>query len=477
MTALAARLREPIARAPHPARAVAAVAGLVAVAAVTAGLATGDATLRFAIVGVAGVLAIGLAARVPAAVLVLVALWLPLLGLARRVVEYYATPEDADALILIAPVAFGVLTVFAAMHGAFARMTALSKTVLALSVVVLLGAVNTEYQTLRAGLAALIFLLVPMLAFWVGRAFCDDALLRRVLFVAAGAAIVAGAYGIGQALVVFPRWDDYWVETSGYTSLYVGDTVRPFSSFASAAEFGYFLAVGIAVWVVYGSRRARFVFALPVVALLLLALVLESSRGVAMTLVLALGLVVAARRGVRLPSALSIGAVTVLAVVLSLRLVASDGAPGQLSLLSHQLEGLAYPLDPERSTATAHLSLIGDGIRLIAREPLGHGASTVTAAARRLDETNATFLNTEADPGNAAAALGLPGLVLYALLVVLAVPRLYRHAAARRDLLSIAALGVVLVTALQWLNGGQYAVAYLPWLVLGWLDRPREEHA
>jgi hypothetical protein len=37
---------------------------------------------------------------------------------------------------------------------------------------------------------------------------------------------------------------------------------------------------------------------------------------------------------------------------------------------------------------------------------------------------------------------------------------------------------VLVITLLQWLNGGQYAVAFLVWLVLGWVDRARlAEHA
>lgn len=49
-------------------------------------------------------------------------------------------------------------------------------------------------------------------------------------------------------------------------------------------------------------------------------------------------------------------------------------------------------------------------------------------------------------------------------------PLAYRVAARRRDIVAMAALGVLCVTFLQWLNGAQYAVAPLPWLVLGWLD-------
>ena len=79
---------------------------------------------------------------------------------------------------------------------------------------------------------------------------------------------------------------------------------------------------------------------------------------------------------------------------------------------------------------------------------------------------------TEIDPSNVAVALGLPGLVAYLVVLVAGMLRVYGIAARRRDGVAFAALGVLAVTAGQWLNGGQYAVAVLPWLILGWADRP-----
>ena len=78
------------------------------------------------------------------------------------------------------------------------------------------------------------------------------------------------------------------------------------------------------------------------------------------------------------------------------------------------------------------------------------------------------------DPSNVAVALGLPGLSRTWSSRHRDAPRV-RDRGRRRDGLALAALGVVTLTALQWLNGGQYAVAVLPWLVLGWADRPRME--
>ena len=46
----------------------------------------------------------------------------------------------------------------------------------------------------------------------------------------------------------------------------------------------------------------------------------------------------------------------------------------------------------------------------------------------------------------------------------------YRLASRRRDPLTIAVLGVAVVTLFQWLNGDLYSVAWLFWLTLGWAD-------
>jgi hypothetical protein len=47
----------------------------------------------------------------------------------------------------------------------------------------------------------------------------------------------------------------------------------------------------------------------------------------------------------------------------------------------------------------------------------------------------------------------------------------------RRDFVSRVALGIIAVTFLQWTNGGLYAVAFLPWLMMGWLDRDARDSA
>jgi hypothetical protein len=82
---------------------------------------------------------------------------------------------------------------------------------------------------------------------------------------------------------------------------------------------------------------------------------------------------------------------------------------------------------------------------------------------------------TEADPSNVAVALGVPGLLVYLALVVTGFSQAYGLAAKRQDVLAVLGLAVITLTFLQWLNGGQYSIAFLLWLVFGWIDRRANE--
>jgi hypothetical protein len=136
------------------------------------------------------------------------------------------------------------------------------------------------------------------------------------------------------------------------------------------------------------------------------------------------------------------------------------------------VNGLANPLNPHSSTLAVHASMVGEGFVTALHDPLGVGTGAVTIAGQKFGGQG---LNTEADPSNAAVALGLPGLITFAVLLCAAFGRAYRLAVRRRDALSLIALGVLAVTLLEWLTGGEYAVAFLVWLTIGWVDRASDE--
>ena len=144
----------------------------------------------------------------------------------------------------------------------------------------------------------------------------------------------------------------------------------------------------------------------------------------------------------------------------------SSTTSGQL--ISHDVAGLSDPLNPQTSTVGVHLSLVVNGVKSAFSDPVGRGIGAVTIAGRTFGGVTA---GTEADPSNMAVGLGLPGLIAYLFVLVLGVRVVYRVACARRDPVALIALGIVAVTTLQWFNGGLYAIAFLPWLAMGWADR------
>ncbi|HET7572561.1 MAG TPA: hypothetical protein VFJ77_07830 [Gaiellaceae bacterium] len=440
------------------------------VASLAAGVLVQHSTLlRLGLAGILILLVAVVGVRAPRPLLLALPVWLVALGLIRRLLTGLSSSGPADPLLLVGPLALVVLTFATFDRGAFQRLTTLAKLVLAYSLLVLLGAANPEQGSVTAGATALIFF-VPLLAFWIGRGLVDRQLLQRLLIVVGILGIPAALYGLRQTFGGFPTWDQRWIEEQGYTSLNVGGVTRPFSSFSSAAEYATFLAIAMAIWLQLGPRRFLRPISLAVAGLLAVAVFYQSSRG---TIVMLLGggaVMLAARRRLPLTAAASLGAALLLAVPAVVKQIAPstyDSGDPTASLVQHQVEGLANPLDPNASTAGAHMQLVVSGIESAFHHPAGHGISQVTIAGKKF---GAQTTNTEADISNAAVALGLPGFLLFVAIFAVGFGAAYRLARGGGRL-EVVAVGILTVTTMQWLNGGQYSVAFLPWLLLGWVDR------
>lgn len=442
-------------------------------------MATEPQLLRVALLGAIVLLVAGVTFFAPTKTLLALMIWLAALGFLRRVVSGYAPAGGNDPLLLVEPLILALLVAVAVGRGAFRQRSSLSNAVAVLTLLVLLGALNPLQGSVVAGVAGLLFILVPMLGFWVGRGLCDDETMRRLLKLVGGMALVAGLYGLGQTFIGLPSWDFNWVweaRDRGYDALFVYSAgggpgaIRPFAMFASASEYVVYVAVGIVVWIAFWQRTPRAPLALASLGVLIVALLYGSSRGSVVSLVAALVLMRGAWKGRQLSVSLVTTAGILLLVPLAAGVVVPDsvGTSGPGSLIAHQLEGLRDPLDPKASTAGAHADLVIGGVRSAISEPLGVGVGSISIASSRFGGVQKA---TEADPSNVAVALGLPGLVAYLAVLAVAFRRGYLVALRRRDRLALAALGILGVTAFQWLAGGNYAVAILPWLVLGWLDR------
>lgn len=424
--------------------------------------------LRITIVAAFMVLTLGLASVDPDKVLVGLMVWLAALGMLRRVLSQISAVGPADPLLLVAPFALGVLVFHAAQEGAFKDLSRLAKAVGILSVLLILGALNPLQTSITAGVVGLIFLLVPIGAFWIGRTLADHTLLS-LLRVAVVAGVLGAVYGLMQTFRGFPSWDAAWIQDNGYTALSVYGKIRPFSTFSSAGEYGVFLAIALVLCLVLWAKPATLPMALALVACLAVALVYQSSRGDLVVAVVALALVTAAYS--RVPSVLSLLFVAgaLFGLVAGVRQLApsTSGNSVASALVQHEVAGLSHPLNSKVSTLGSHYQELTSGMGAAFHHPLGTGIADITIAGSKF---GATTQSTESDPSNMAVALGLPGLVVYLIILGLGMLRAYKLASVRRDVLALACLGILGVTLLQWLNGGQYAVAFLPWIALGWID-------
>jgi hypothetical protein len=474
-----ARLPSPRSVLSVPASALVAFAVAIAGAAAAALFVTQPTWDRWVLAAViGGSLAVVSIDRPRTAVLVTI-LCLPFLALLRRLLIAQAPWTSQDPLLAVGPLVAAV--VLAALWIRRRRPLApdlLSKLVLALLALTLVQTLNPNGSGPEAALGGLVFIAVPLLWFFIGREIGDRHFALVLLFGTVVLAAAIGAYGLWQAQVGLPRWDSDWLEVAGYNSLYVNHgneyTIRPFGTFSSAAEYASYLGVGIAIAAASLLHRKRWpALAIPV---LVVAVLFASGRTVLVLTVLGV-LVMATLRTKRPGVGLSILAGGLTAAVLALQLggPALADATRKLNnpLLSHVAEGLAHPLDPNRSTLVAHWLLLRDGVGDSIAHPLGFGTAATNIASEKLGSPDRPR-KTEVDISNAFVSLGPLGGVLFVIIIGVVFQRVADAYRRTRDPLLLAVVGLLVVTLGQWLNGGHYALAPLTWLLVGYAAAGRE---
>ncbi len=164
-------------------------------------------------------LVIGVGVLAPSRLLYGLVVWLVALGLVRRLFDTTAGATShaglGDPLLLVEPVVMLVLVAVASQRGAFRDRTRLANAVLVLNVLAVVEVLNPLQGSPLVGVGGLLFLLVPMLAFWVGRSLVDDRMLRRLFVMIAALGVLAVIYGLFQQYRGLPSWDEAWVHLVG----------------------------------------------------------------------------------------------------------------------------------------------------------------------------------------------------------------------------------------------------------------------
>jgi len=412
----------------------------------------------------------------PKSLLILLTVWMAELGLIRRVVPGGSSSSfSGDPLLIVGPAVLFFLIVVAANGGAFRERGALAKTVMAFNVVCVLEALNPKQGGFTVGLGGLLFVLVPMMAFWIGRSFLEDFEAKTIVKIVAWLGLFSALYGLFQEFRHFPSWDARWIQTSGYSALNVGNgVVRAFGSSASAQEYAAFLGVGIVAWLsllLTSQSRWKLVQLVPI-GVIADALYYEAQRTLLFMSVFAAAVVVAARFKVRPTGVLLFGALAIMAlptVASTLGGSSSNCQQGQTACqLSQRSNTIANPTGSNTSFS-GHLAETRKGVEAAFTRPLGNGVGSTTLAAARFNTARAGR-GTEFDPGNAGTSLGIVGLLLYLVMVYLVFRSCYRAAMLSRDVIGLFAIGIASVDLLQWMNGDLYSVTWLTWLFIGWAE-------
>jgi hypothetical protein len=395
--------------------------------------------------------------------------YLVLVAFLRRLLIPAAGWISADPMLLVAPVVAGVLLVklFVLERRPLAP-DLLSRLVLLLLALTLLEAFNPA-GGIGAGITGLLFMAVPLLWLFVGREVLTDRLSDRMMVLVIVLGTAVGAYGLVQTQLGDPPWDVNWLNvTGGYDALNVGGQIRAWGTFSSSAEYALFVGSALAAAVAFVLRgRAVAMLVIPVLAV---SLFLSSGRGALITAFLAIVVML----GLRTRRPVMAVIVTVCAVGLAFgalkvfgSTLSSTSASSGSELISHQLGGIADPLNPNSSTLLLHWKLVEDGVKSGITHPLGKGTGATNNAAgvnqqSALEQTQAT----EVDMSNAFVALGAAGGVLYVLIVLAVLWKAAAQYFARREAM-LPVIGLLVVGLGQWLTGGHYALSPLTWLLIG----------
>lgn len=403
--------------------------------------------------------------------------FLPFLAFTRRLLIEDAGWPSNDPLLLVGPVVVGALVVrLFVVEGRSLAPDRLSKLVLALVVIATIQVFNPAGLGLTTGVTGLMFVLGPLLWFFVGREIADDALVRRLLVVVVVSAAAIAVYGLLQSESGLPSWDIQWLDVTsgeGYTSLEVDDALRPWGTFSSSLEYALWLGVALTIAVALALHRSAYL--LLVTPLIAAAVFISGTRAALLGALFGIAVIIGlrTRRGGASLLTVVVGVAIIVGGLATLgpRLQQAAGQGGN-DLVQRQVGGVTEPFS-EKSTVGLHWQLLVDGVTDGFTQPLGSGTGSTgralgksqVAASGGGSEAKPT---TEVDLSDMFRSFGLAGGLIYALIIVgvaVAVLRAY----GRGHVLALAIAGLLICTFGQWMTGGHYALAPLTWLLVGWL--------
>lgn len=390
-------------------------------------------------------------------------------GVRRWLIPVFGWPQN-DPLLLVAPLLAILFFLNLLPTRRLPTQRGLPRLLNILLIFMAAEIINPLQGGIAVGIAGGLFYIVPIMWFYLGRMKGTAAILKRLFMVTAGISILAAVYGLYQTWFGYLPSEEQWVHLTHMEALHVGGGVRAFAFFTFPAEYDWFLCLGVVLfWTAF--LRGKYVALVPI-PLLGLAVFFESGRGpVVSTLATCVALWAIQGRNIRvwLPRGTLALALAVTGLVLSLQQAQQMQFSDQTqALVSHQTSGLLDPTNAKTSTAGIHSGMILNGFAEGFRTPIGKGLGATTIAAQKFGAGEGS---SEMDMSNMFISLGFIGGLLYLGIVGLILVTAVRYWHQARTGVALALVGILFLNFGQWLNGGQYSIAFLIWFCIGALDR------
>jgi hypothetical protein len=404
--------------------------------------------------------------------------FLTVLGDFRRWLLPFEDWSSADPLLLVGPLVAIVLWVVAITSDRIKLDTPLSKWMLLLMSFLAAHIFNPLQGGLMVGVAGAVFMLVPLLWYWVGKSFGSEAFMEVFFFkLVAPLACIAALFGLYQIFYGYPEYQLAWWRPRAAELSFLGsreDMLRPLAFFPNIAEYTHYLGVAVLAMVALLLRKRSVPIALLVLALVFTALFLSGTRGPVVKVIFAsavLWTILGRSRAVWVPRLAIALVVGLFGLTYGLSQVAQMEGEGRAHFNAQRQANL-MPTDGGGGTISIHLNLIRIGFVRTAQQPLGRGTGYTTMAAGRFGEGG---FSTEKDFTDMFISLGVPGGIVYLIILFYAAWLATKYWTRSRSTVALIIIGLLILMAMGWLRAGAYVMTPMVWFCVGAMDRMQAE--
>lgn len=402
---------------------------------------------------------------------------LPFLGIIRRALVPATGYTSLDPLLVISSVVIVLVlvTLIFTKRGRFGG-SPLSFMVFCLLMIGFLQVFNPAQGNLLVGFTGVMFVLVPMMCFFIGRSVADDNTIAKMQRFIIAAGVIAGAYGLYQVYVGFPGFEQAYLSRAGFGGLYVGSAIRPMATFTNPLEYATYLNFGVMTALAYfvHKKGVSKVWLLGAVAFMFFAGYNIGSRGFIFSAVIGAVVLIGTKAKNTFVAFLLVGLMFGGLAFQTATKQGGDGKIDETTSAAEQLQtrnkaALLDPLDPKKSTLRQHYNGVVEGLVFaFTQQPYGLGTGSTGRGSTKFGDGRSS--STELDISDATIAFGVVGGLLYIAIIMTAGIQLFMMRKMLSGPMWPAVMGMAIVSFGQWLNGGNYAVAPLIWFMLGASD-------